>query len=253
MRILYLGDLVGEGIIEVLKNNLESIKKEHHIQMVLANGENVTKGKGLSFKHYKELKSLGIAGFSMGNHTFSRFEIKTYIDDATIVRPANLNCSLGKKVLYIQFNQEKIALINILGRTFINMPLNCPFQTMDALLKEVEADKIIVDFHGEATSEKKAFLYHYSGKVDAILGTHTHVQTADEEVLKNTCYITDMGMCGPKDSILGEDIQQVINRFQTGLFEPLAIAESKEYVLNGVILDLGKENKIERFHQVVCS
>lgn len=253
MRILYLGDLVGEKIIEVLRKNLNNIKKENHIHIVLANAENVTKGKGLSYKNYKELRSFGIAGFSMGNHTFSRFEIKSYIDDAYIARPANLNCEMGKRILYIQYNEQKIAIVNLLGRTFMNMPLDCPFKTMDQLLTEIKADKIIVDFHAEATSEKKAFFYNYCGKVDAILGTHTHVQTADEEVLKNTCYITDMGMCGPKDSILGDNIEQIITRFKTGVYEPLVTQDTSLYTLNGVILDLDKENKIERFHQVVSS
>lgn len=251
MRILYLGDIVGEKTIEYLKENLEQIKKENHIQLVLANAENTSKGKGLTFKNYKDLKCLGIAGFSMGNHTFSKSEIKEYINDATIVRPANLNCGIGKDVLYIKYNNETIALINLLGRTFLNVPLDCPFKTMDQMLKNIQADHIIVDFHGEATSEKKAFGYAFSGKVDAILGSHTHIQTADAEVINNTCYITDMGMCGPKQSILGDSIQQVIERFYTGVFSPLGVADSKEYQINGVILDLGKENKIERLNIVL--
>lgn len=251
MRILFLGDLVGEKTISVLEQNLDQIKKEYHIHLVLANAENVTKGKGLSFKHYKELKSLGIAGMTMGNHTFAKSEIKDYINSATIVRPANLNCGFGKEILYIQHNQERIALINLLGRTFLNIALDCPFQTMDRLLKEIEADKIIVDFHGEATSEKKAFFYDFSGKVDAIVGTHTHIQTADAEVYQNTCYITDLGMCGPKKSVLGDEVKQVVERFRTGLYAPLSVAESNEYQLNGVILDLGSENKIERFNRTI--
>ncbi|MDE5565718.1 MAG: YmdB family metallophosphoesterase [Anaeroplasmataceae bacterium] len=251
MRILYLGDIVGEKTIEYLKGNLEQIKKQNHIQLVLANAENTSKGKGLTFKHYKELKSLGIAGFSMGNHTFSKSEIKDFIADATIVRPANLNCGIGKDVLYIKYNDETIALINLLGRTFLNVPLDCPFKTMDQMLKNIQADHIIVDFHGEATSEKKAFGYAFSGRVDAILGSHTHIQTADAEVINNTCYITDMGMCGPKQSILGDSIEQVIERFYTGVFSPLGVAESREYQINGVILDLGKENKIERLNMIL--
>lgn len=251
MKILFLGDLVGEKTIEVLEKNLEQIKRENRIHLVLANAENVTKGKGLSFKHYKELKGLGIAGMTMGNHTFAKNEIKDYINQATIVRPANLNCGVGKEVLYIQHNQEKIAIVNLLGRTFLNIALDCPFQTMDRLLKDIQADKIIVDFHGEATSEKKAFFYAYAGKVDAILGTHTHIQTADTEIFQNTCYITDLGMCGPKLSVLGDQIDQVIERFRTGVYTPLSVAESNEYQLNGVILDLGSSNKIERFNKIV--
>ncbi|MDE5856557.1 MAG: YmdB family metallophosphoesterase, partial [Anaeroplasmataceae bacterium] len=181
MRILYLGDIVGEKTIGILKKYLDEVKREHHIHMVLCNAENVTKGKGLSYAHYKELKSLGIAGMTMGNHTFSKSEIKEYMDEATIARPANLTTTIGKDILYIQYNQETIALINLLGRIYSNTPLDCPFKTLEAMLPKVNADKIIVDFHGEATSEKKAFFYNFAGKVDAILGTHTHVKTDDVE------------------------------------------------------------------------
>lgn len=247
MRILYLGDMVGEKTISILEDYLEDIKKEYKINLVLANAENVTSGKGLSYKHYKALKSLKIAGLSMGNHTFSKREIKDYIDDATIARPANLNTEYGKDVLYIKYNDKNIALVNMLGRVYSNTSLDCPFKTMDYLLEDIEADYIIVDFHGDATSEKRAFFYDFAGKVSAIVGSHTHVQTADEEVYKNTCYITDMGMCGPKKSVIGDDVEGIIKRFRTGVYEQLVVSEDKNYVLNGVILDLGEENKITRF------
>ena len=251
MRILYLGDIVGEKTIEVLKNNLEQIKKDNRINMVLCNAENVTKGKGLNQKHYKELKALGIAGMSMGNHTFSKSEIKDYINDATIVRPANLTTEYGKEVLYIKYNDQTIALVNLLGRVFLNTPLDCPFKTLDRLLKEIKADKIIVDIHAEATSEKKALFYAFAGKVDAIVGSHTHIKTDDAQTYNNTCYITDMGMCGPKDSVLGDDPEAVIQRFLSGVFEPLPVANSNDYILSGVILDLGTVNKIEDFKVII--
>ena len=249
MRILYLGDIVGEKTIDVLKKNLEDIKREYKINMVLANAENVTGGKGLSEKDYKALKSLGIAGMSMGNHTFSKSEIKDYIDDATIVRPANYVTNIGKEVLYVRYNDEMIAMVNLLGRTFSNTPLDCPFKKMDELLKTIKADKIIVDFHGEATSEKKAFFYDFKGKVNAVLGSHTHVQTADNETLDNTMYITDMGMCGPKESIIGDDVSLIIDRFRSGIYGKLKVADSKEYVVNGVVLDFSK-GTIERVNKI---
>lgn len=248
MRILYLGDIVGEKTIDVLEKALDEIKREYKINMVLVNAENVTQGKGLSQKHYKQLKTLGITAMSMGNHTFSKSEIKDYIDDASIVRPANLNTKYGKGYMIINYNDKKIALVNMMGRVFINSPLDCPFKTMDSLLKEIKADHIIVDFHGEATSEKKAFFYDFSGKVDAVLGTHTHVQTADEEVYNNTCYITDMGMCGPYESILGDDKDMVIERFRTGVFDRLKVADTNEFIIGGVVLDLGLNNKITRIN-----
>lgn len=251
MRILYLGDIVGERTIPVLKKYLEQIKREYKINMVLANGENVSSGKGLTFRHYKELKSLGIAGFSMGNHTFSKSEIKDYINEATICRPANLNTDYGKEVLYVNYNDKKIAIVNLMGRVFLNAPLDCPFKTLDRILPTITADYIIVDIHAEATSEKKALFYDFSGRVDAILGTHTHIQTADEEVYNSTCYITDLGMCGASKSILGDDVSSVIHRFRTGMFEPLAVAKENEYVIQGVILDFSVKNTIERINKKV--
>ena len=248
MKILYLGDIVGETTIDALKIAIEDIKRDYKINMVLANAENVTQGKGLSQKHYKALKSIGIAAMSMGNHTFSKSEIKDYIDDASIVRPANINTKYGKGYMIINYNDKKIALVNLMGRVFINSPLDCPFKTMDNLLKEIKADHIIVDFHAEATSEKKAFFYDFSGKVDAVLGTHTHVQTADEEVYNNTCYITDLGMCGPKESILGDDKDMVIERFRTGVFDRLKVSSDKEFIICGAILDFGPVNKITRIN-----
>ena len=249
MRILYLGDIVGEKMIDILNDNLERIKKENRINLVFANCENVTGGSGLSFKNYKELKTLGINAISMGNHTFSKSEIKNYIDEATICRPANLNTNFGKEILYIKYNDKIIAIVNLLGRVYTNTPLDCPFKTMDRLLEEIKADYIIVDFHGDATSEKKAFFYDFSGKVSAVVGSHTHTQTADEEVYNNTCFISDMGMCGAYESILGDDINMVIDRFRTGMYEKLKVANDDSYKINGVILDLGTNNKIERFSE----
>ncbi len=251
MRILYLGDIVGEKCLDVLEKNLERIKKENRINLVFANCENVSGGSGLTQNDYKKVKTLGIAGISMGNHTFSKSEIKKYIDDATIVRPANLNTPYGKEILYVKYNDKTIAIVNMLGRVYSNTPLDCPFKTMDRLLGEIKADYIIVDFHGDATSEKKAFFYDFAGKVSAVVGSHTHTQTSDEEVYNNTCFITDMGMCGAYDSILGDDIKMVIDRFRTGMYEKLKVQEESYYRINGVILDLGTENKITRFSEKV--
>ena len=249
MRILYLGDIVGEDTIEVLKRNLDAIKNEYKINVVCANCENVSKGKGLTYKHYKSLKSLGIQAMSMGNHTFSKSEIKDFIDDATICRPANLNTAYGKGVLYLNYNDKKIAIVNLLGRVFLNTPLDCPFKTTDQILPTIKADYILVDFHGEATSEKKAFFYDFAGKVTAVLGSHTHTQTADEQVYNGTAFITDMGMCGVYESILGDDKDSVINRFRSGVYEPLAVAKANEYIINGVVLDINKDVKITRVNK----
>lgn len=251
MKILYLGDIVGEGTLKILKNNLEDIKREYGVQIVLANAENVSGGKGLNFKHYKELKSMGIAGISMGNHTFSKSEIMDYIDGATIARPANLNTKYGKEVLYVKYNSEIIAIVNLLGRVYSNTPLDCPFKTMDRLLEDIKADYIIVDFHGDATSEKKAFFYDFSGKVDAVVGSHTHTQTSDCQIYNNTCFITDMGMCGPYNSILGDDIEAIIERFRSGVFTPLKVSNDSKILIQGVVIDLGAKRTIQAISKII--
>lgn len=251
MKILYLGDIVGEGTLKILKNNLEDIKREYGVQIVLANAENVSGGKGLNFKHYKELKSMGIAGISMGNHTFSKSEIMDYIDGATIARPANLNTKYGKEVLYVKYNSEIIAIVNLLGRVYSNTPLDCPFKTMDRLLDDIKADYIIVDFHGDATSEKKAFFYDFSGKVDAVVGSHTHTQTSDCQIYNNTCFITDMGMCGPYNSILGDDIEAIIERFRSGVFTPLKVSNDSKILIQGVVIDLGAKRTIQAISKII--
>ena len=249
MRVLYLGDIVGEKTLDILKNNLEDLKKEYKINLVLVNAENISSGKGMIEKHYKALKALGIAGISMGNHTFSKSEIKNYINDATICRPANLNTEYGKDVLYVKYNDKTIAVVNMLGRVYTYTPLDDPFKTMDKLLEIIKADYIIVDFHGDATSEKKAFFYDFAGKVDAIVGSHTHTQTADEQIYNDTMFISDMGMCGAYISILGDDKDMVISRFRTGMFEPLKCAPGNEYMLNGVVLDFGPKREIIRINK----
>lgn len=249
MKILYLGDIVGSKTIDALDIAIKQIKNEYGINLVFANAENTTAGMGLSFFDYKALKKIGIQAMSMGNHTYSKFEIYDYIDDASICRPANLNTKYGKGYLLIKYNDKTICLINLMGRVFNDTSLDCPFKTMDNILLNVKADYFIVDFHAEATSEKKAFFYEYAGKVSAIVGTHTHVQTADEEVYNNTLYITDLGMCGVKQSILGQDIPTIIERFRSGVYKKAIIPNDNDYMINGVILDLNNQkNNITRIN-----
>ena len=252
MRILYLGDIVGESSIDVLERELPTIVKEENINLIFANAENVISGKGLCEKHYKRLMQIGISALSMGNHTYSKKDIADYMNNATICRPANLNTEYGKDVLYIKYNDKTIAIVNMLGRVYSNTPLDCPFKTMDRLLENIKADYIIVDFHADATSEKKALFYDLAGKVSCVLGSHTHTQTADEQVYNNTCFISDMGMNGPYESILGDDKDMVIERFRSGMYYPLKVAHVDKYQINGVVVDLNpKGNTIKRINKIV--
>ncbi len=248
MRILYLGDIVGEDVLSVIEKNLSRIKKENNINIVLANAENVAKGRGLTKDLYKRLMTAGISGLSMGNHTFAKSQIVDFIDESNIARPANLYNVPGKEFLQIKYNTKTITLINVLGRVFMNGSSDCPFRTIDRIISSVKSDYYIIDVHAEATSEKIALANYLDGRVSAIVGTHTHVQTADERKMnKGTLYISDLGMCGPYDSILGDEIEPIIERFITGVYKPTKPANGK-MVLNGAILDLTL-NKITRFHE----
>lgn len=250
MNILFIGDLFGNDSVTYLERNLERIKKEYKINLVLANAENVTNGKGLAFRHYKRLQKLGIACFTMGNHTFSNSEILDYIDDSNVIRPANLNISVGSGYRIINYNSKSICVINLMGRVFITQSLDCPFRTLDNILNTVNADYYIVDMHAEATSEKIALGLDFDGRVDAIVGTHTHVQTADERVLPNgTLYITDIGMTGPLNGVIGSEKEPIIERFRTGMFTRANVAEGT-YQFNAVVLSIGTNtNSIRRVHE----
>lgn len=244
MRILYLGDIVGEKSLDYLMTNLPALKKSLKVNLVLANAENVTKGSGLVENDYLKLMKAGISGITMGNHTYSKYQIKDFINDANICRPANLYNVPGKRYLTINYNGKKITIINLLGRVFMNQACDCPFRTLDSILEEVKSDYYIVDIHAEATSEKIALGYYADGRVSAVLGTHTHVQTNDAKILpKGTMYITDLGMCGPEISVLGSDKDAIINRFITGMYTQASVANSKLRIC-GAVLDF-THNKIE--------
>ncbi len=251
MNILYIGDLFGNDSVTFLEKNLSKIKQDYKVNIVIVNAENVTNGKGLALRHYNRLKKLGIACFSMGNHTFSNSEIFDYIEGSNVIRPANIPGDVGKGYYVFKYNDKKICVINLMGRVFYTQALDCPFKTLENILINVKADYYIVDMHAETTSEKIALAMDFDGKVDAIVGTHTHVQTADEEVYNNTCYITDMGMCGPKTSVLGDDKDEIINRFRTGVYDKLVVAKTNEFIINGVILDFGINNKISRINKKI--
>lgn len=252
MNILFIGDLFGNDSVNYLEKNLERIKRENKINIVIANAENVTNGKGLALRHYKRLAKLGIACFTMGNHTFSNSEILDYIDSSNVIRPANLNISVGSGYKIINYNNKSICVINLLGRVYMNQSIDCPFRKLDYILDTVKADYYIVDMHAEATSEKVALGYDFDSRVSAIVGTHTHVQTADERVLpKGTLYITDIGMTGPLNGVIGSEIDPIIERFRTGMFTHASTATG-DFQFNAVVLTIGEgnNNSIRRIHEI---
>ncbi len=218
MNILVIGDVVGKPGRKIIKETLAGIQKEYNIEFTIVNAENAAGGRGLTREVMGELLSSNIDVLTMGNHVWDNRDIFNFIDDEyRLIRPANYPepCPGQGFHIYTAGFNIKVAVINISGRVYLPS-LDCPFRKLDDILASIaeEADLIIVDFHAEATSEKLALGYYADGRVTALLGTHTHIQTADERILPHgTAYITDLGMTGPADSILGMKKEAVINRF----------------------------------------
>ena len=200
-------------------------------------------GMGMTTKNFHELNKLNIDVITMGNHTWGKKDIFSFIDKPNIIRPANYSRGVpGHGYTIIEKNNKKIAVINLIGRTDMGILSENPFTTLDDILKKIDADIKILDFHAEATAEKIAMGYYVDGRVTAMFGTHTHVQTADEKILENgTGYITDIGMTGPKKSVIGMDVDTSLKRFVTSLPERYKLAMG-ECILNGVIFEIDDEN-----------
>lgn len=245
MNILVIGDIVGKPGRGILKSLLSWVQSRHDIDFTIANAENAAGGRGLTLDVKDELLGTGIDCLTMGNHVWDNKNIFQFIDDEPrLIRPINYpgDCpGQGMHIFKAGFNKN-IAVINASGRVFLPA-LDCPFRALDEVLQEIGdgADYIIVDFHAEATSEKVAFGYYLDGRVSAVLGTHTHIQTADERVLPaGTAYITDLGMTGPIDSILGMAKEPVIERFLNARPSRFQVAEGAAH-LQGVVLQLEED------------
>lgn len=251
MRILFIGDIVGKMGLDYLKSKLPELKNEYKPNLIVVNAENTTNGKGLSFKDYKELMSLNIHALTMGNHTYRNAQINEYIDNSKIARPMNIINQKGKGYIDINFNGKIITVINLIGTIHMDLKFEVenPFNTVEEFLKNHKSDYTIVDFHAEATSEKLAMGYFLDGKVDAVVGTHTHVQTNDARVLdKKTLYVSDVGMTGPFNGILGVKKEIIIDRFVNDGQEIFKLDDSNINQLNGVLLDIGENPKIKLIH-----
>src|SRR5690625_4796391 len=217
MKILFIGDVVGSPGREMVKEYLPKLKGKYKPNVTIINGENAAAGKGITEKIYKDFLSWGAQAVTMGNHAWNKKEIFDFIDDAKyLIRPANFPKGNPRNgMTFINMNGIEIAVINLKGRTFMQM-INDPFLKADELIAKAKqrTNIIFIDFHAEATSEKQAFAWYVDGRVSTVVGTHTHTQTADERILPNgTGYITDVGMTGPYDGILGVERETIINRF----------------------------------------
>jgi len=238
MNLLFIGDVVGRSGCDFLRKNLYRIKKEYEIDVTVANGENSAPGNGITKASAEELTGCGVDIITTGNHAFRRKEAADIFDRDYIIRPANYpeGCQ-GHGFEIFDFGRYRLAVINLMGTVYMDA-LDNPFTCIDSILKEIDTPNIIVDFHAEATSEKKAMGHYLTGKVTAVLGTHTHVQTSDEIILGgHTGYITDAGMTGPELSVLGVCTENAVakQRYKT----PVFFNESNNPAfLNGVVLQI---------------
>lgn len=243
MRILFFGDVVGKVGRAALKNYLPKLVDKYQIDFVIANGENATHGKGLIEKHYYELLDAGVDAITLGNHYYSKNLIAKYIDDAdALIRPLNITSSLGGVGSRLfEVNGVNIRITNILGTAFMKEEVIQPYLSLKELLDSIEGEDSIhiVDYHAEATGEKMCFAYTFDGLVSAIVGTHTHIQTNDARILENgTGYITDVGMCGAYNGVLGFERTSVINKTIFGNEARFELKENDTNLINAVVIDV---------------
>lgn len=241
MRVVFIGDIVGNVGRETVKRLLPWIEEKYRPHIIIANGENAAGGRGINAAITRDLYDWGVHGITMGNHTWDNREIFDFIDDESrMVRPANLPAgSPGKGSMLIKANGKELGVVNLMGRTFLP-PSDDPFRTADELIAELRKKTkcILVDFHAEATSEKIAMGWYLDGRASLVVGTHTHVQTHDNRILpQGTAYVTDAGMTGPRDGVLGMEREGVLRKFLTGLPSRFVVDEGK-WTLNGVFVEI---------------
>lgn len=243
MKLLFIGDIVGKSGRKAVEKQLSSIVMTHQIDCVLANAENAAHGKGITEKIYNELQSYGINYMSLGNHAFSKDVVKNFINEADhLIRPANMYpLEYGKGYCDFKVKDINFRFINLSGTVFMENVSQNPFLEMEKL-KTMNNTCTIVDIHAEATSEKAAFFEMYKDNCVLIVGTHTHVQTADEVVRDGCAFISDVGMTGPYHSIIGRDTQEVLNRFRGIISKGYTVAEG-EAVFSAVVVEIDENTK----------
>lgn len=243
MKLLLIGDIFGISGRKMITECLPELRSKYGINFIVANGENIAHGNGITQNYYKFLLENHVNVVTLGNHSFANHDIFNFIDEAkNLIRPLNMPKNVpGKGYVTIKYNQLSITIFQVMGRTFMNSSLDCPFEKTEELLKKVKSDIYICDFHGEATSEKIAFALYFDGRINVVVGTHTHVQTNDAHLLpKGTIYMTDLGMTGPLDGVIGVNPEPIIKRFLTGLPVRHIPMESGRNQFNGLIVEINE-------------
>jgi metallophosphoesterase (TIGR00282 family) len=242
VRILFIGDIVGKPGRRAVRRLLPSVRATHAPDVVIANGENMAGGAGITRDTAREMFRLGIAALTTGNHVWDQREALEYLAEGPpITRPLNYPPGTpGTGVIEIDVAGKRLAIVNVQGRVFMRA-LDDPFRAMDAVLQEIDTPYIFVDVHAEATGEKEALGFFLDGRISAMVGTHTHVPTADARVLpRGTGYITDVGMVGPRDSVIGIEPDPIIKRYLTQMYQKYEVA-SGPVVFNSVLIDIDDE------------
>jgi len=257
-RILFFGDVNGKIARLALKKILPGLKKKTKADLIIANADNIAHGKGLTADTLKELREAGVDAFTSGDHAFDRPKTaaEVYESSLPVVRPLNFSPQAsGQGSLAVACGNGSVLLICLIGRVFMKMDHECPFYAVDRLLNGCETSgykAIIVDMHAEATSEKIAMRHYLDGRVTAVIGTHTHVMTNDWEVSpRGTAYITDAGMVGANDGVLGVAKENIIKTFLTQIKHSHEIPESGECLLNGVLIEVAENQKASRIEAIV--
>lgn len=250
MKVLFIGDIFGSLGVKAIKRELPQLKTQHNIDIVIANAENTTQCRGLSVPDYLKLTELGIDVMTMGNHTWFQKDVNELLEISNVIRPFNLEPSnhwshVGKGTCQITINQKKIRISSLMGKSVYCRwtETTNPFIEVDKLLELNDSDLHIVDFHSESTSEKNCMFHFLKGKVSAVVGTHTHVQTNDATIKNGTAYITDAGMTGPSDGIIGAEPDTLIEMFteQTSHFR--LKEASGNYQFNAVLMTFDDDNQ----------
>lgn len=255
LTVAYLGDIYGSPGRLTIQQQLPNLRQDHHPDLIIANAENARAGSGLSPDLYHKIRGYGIDAITLGDHVFKDQRISSILESPIepIARPANLaRKAIGRGLIRLECERLKprsLYIVPVLGRVFMNMPADDPFAAVDRILSELpEHDPIvIIEAHMEATSEKAAIAHYLDGRVAAVLGTHTHVPTADARILRSgTGFISDLGMCGPYNSVIGANADAVVHSMTTGMYTPFGIGSGDE-AMCGVVLriDLSSGRTLE--------
>lgn len=254
MRILHIGDIIGRTGRKAVTSFLPDVRQRYKPDIIIANAENASGGFGITYAVYEELRRLDIDIMTTGNHIWDNRETEMSISKMDVlIRPANLPEGVpGKGMITIEKNGEKLTVINLIGRVFMGLS-DCPFRKFDSLREQAEGF-VMVDFHGEATSEKSAFGFYADGRAGCVTGTHTHVQTADERVLpKGTLFMTDVGMCGALNSVIGMEKEAPIERFVKGLPRKFEVEKRGKMLFNALFFEYNDIGEIIDFERVTIT